>query len=357
MRRTLVALCWTLAGLVASDRVLSLHDQSARRSSSRLRRLVPPALLQGKAVAALLLEDTARRERVLYARSAGGWRCLSRAGAPADEARLGAFVDRLLEAEGILQREDSGPGERLGLDPPVLLRVSLHGPRVLKERGHDLIAMAEIGAALPGGRGTYARSGLSREVIAVDTDLREDLAWPRAAGLAPLQDPRIVPAAWSGSASVARVEVHPAAGSPFELRRRSRPAKQEELLAGALPWDWLLVAGGREREAPARQANAYVFFLQRATYNLALDPRQAEGLGLAQPRARVILQPAEGRPLEILVGGAAPGGGVGVRNSLTQCTLTVDADVATLLTPREEELRRGAGTSPWEEWLRRERQP
>ena len=356
MRRTIIALCWTLTGLVASDRVLWLHERSERSSSSRLRRLIPKALLQGKAVAAILIEDTARRERVLYARSAGGWRCLSRAGAPADEARLGGFVDRLLEAQGILQKEDSRAG-RYGLDPPVLLRVSLHGPHVLKERGHDLVAMAEIGAEVPGGRGTYARSGLSRDVIAVDTDLREDLAWPKSPGLAPLQDPRIVPGAWSASANVDRVEVHPEAGPPFELRRRSRPPKQEELLAGALPWDWLLVAGGREQEAEAHPANAYAFFLQGATYERALDPRQADALGLAQPRARVILHPGEGRPLEIQIGTAAPGGGVAVRNALTQCVLAVDAEVAEGLAPRAAALRRGARKSPWETWIERQRQP
>lgn len=352
MRRTLVVLAWTLAGLVACERALSLQERSARRASSRLRRLVPPALLERKSIAVIRLEDTARREVLLYARTSGGWRCLSRHGVPAAEARLGSYVGRILEAEGIVQRQDAGSAERFGLDPPRLLRVSLHGPRALRDRGHDLIALAEIGAPLPGGRGTYARSAVSHEVIAVDADLRGDLAWPAASGLAPLVDPGIVPAAWSMSASVERIEVHPQGAAPFELRKRAR-AMHEEILAGVLPWEWVLVTGGRSETPPPGPASAYARFLQSAQYDLALDPRLAAGLGLDRPRARVVLYPAEGRGLEIQIGGPAPAGGVTVRNALTQSVFAVDSEVAALLVPGAEALRRSAKVTPWDARLPR----
>ena len=350
MRRTLVVLSWTLAGLVACEWALSLHERSARRASSRVRRLVPAALLEGKSVAAIRVEDAARREGLLYARTSRGWRCLSRYGVPADEARLSGYLEQLLEAQGILQTQDAGRADRFGLDPPRLLRVSLHGPRVLQDRSHDLIALVEIGATLPGGRGTYARSGMSQGVIAVDADLRRDLSWPKAAGLAPLVDPRIVPAVWSSSVNVERIEVHPV-GAAFDLRKRARPAKREELLAGALPWEWVLVTGGGQQNAEPVSSNAYARFLQSATYNLALDPRLADGLGLDRPRARVVLHPAEGQPVEIQIGGPAPAGGVAVRNALTQSVFAVDSEVGALLVPRAEALRGAAKVTPWDAWL------
>jgi hypothetical protein len=335
---------------VACERAFSLHDRSERRASSRLRRLVPPALLEGKSVAAIRVEDTARREGLLYARTSSGWRCLSRYGVPVDEARLSGYVERILEAQGILQRQDAGSTDRFGLDPPRLLRVSLHGPRVLQDRGHDLIALAEIGATLPGGRGTYVRSGMSHEVIAVDADLRRDLTWPKAAGLAPLVDPRIVPAAWSSSANVERIAVHPT-GAAFELRKRARPATREEILAGALPWEWVLVTGGSQQTAAPGPSNAYARFLESATYDLALDPRLADGLGLDRPRARVVLYPAEGKAVEIQIGGPAPAGGIVVKNALTQGVFAVDSQVAALLVPRAEALRHAAKVTPWDSRL------
>ena len=332
---------------MACERAFCLHDRSERRASSRLRRLVPPALLEGKSVAAIRVEDTARREGLLYARTSSGWRCLSRYGVPVDEERLSGYVERILEAQGILQRQDAGSTDRFGLDPPRLLRVSLHGPRVLQDRGHDLIALAEIGATLPGGRGTYVRSGMSHEVIAVDADLRRDLTWPKAAGLAPLVDPRIVPAAWSSSANVERIAVHPT-GAAFELRKRARPATREEILAGALPWEWVLVTGGSQQTAAPGPSNAYARFLESATYDLALDPRLAGGLGLDRPRARVVLYPAEGKAVEIQIGGPAPAGGIVVKNALTQSVFAVDSEVAALLVPGAEALRRPAKVTPWD---------
>lgn len=346
MRRTLVVLAWTLAGLAACEGALSLHERSERRASSRLRRLVPPALLAGKAISAIRVQDTSRKEWLLFVRTSSGWRCMSRYGAPADDARLSGYVERILEAQGIVQRQDAGHAD-FGLDPPRLLRISLHGPHVLKDRGHDLIAMAEIGATLPGGRGTYARSGMSNEVIAVEDDLRRDLTWPKAVGLAPLVDPRIVPAAWSSAANVERIEVYPT-GAAFELRKRARPATPDEILAGAPQWEWVMVTGGRRQTAPPGPSNAYARFLQSATYNLALDPRLADRLGLDRPQARVLLYPAEGQVVEIQIGGPAPAGGVAVRNALTQSVFAVDSEVAALLVPRVDALRRAAKVTPWD---------
>jgi hypothetical protein len=191
---------------------------------------------------------------------------------------------------------------------------------------------------------------MSHEVIAVDADLRRDLTWPKAAGLAPLVDPRIVPAAWSSSANVERIAVHPT-GAAFELRKRARPATREEILAGALPWEWVLVTGGSQQTAAPGPSNAYARFLESATYDLALDPRLADGLGLDRPRARVVLYPAEGKAVEIQIGGPAPAGGIVVKNALTQGVFAVDSQVAALLVPRAEALRHAAKVTPWDSRL------
>src|SRR5215203_2375249 len=101
MRRTLTTLSWILVVLVASERLLALVEHHHRDSSSRLRRLIPANLLEGKPVAAIRVEDTATGAAVLIARASGGWRCLTHWGAPADEARLQSAIGRILEASGV----------------------------------------------------------------------------------------------------------------------------------------------------------------------------------------------------------------------------------------------------------------
>jgi len=343
-RRTLVVLSWTLVVLIASDRLLSLTARKERESSSRLRRLVP-AVLDEKQIAAIRVEDAAQGD-VLLAWTSSGWRSVSHWGAPVDEALLQNAVSQLLDAQGIARPCTYDGLEAYGLAPAQRLRVSLHGPRMLQARDHDLIAVIDIGRTIAGGRGTYARYGASCEVIAIDDDLRKDFVSVDGRSLTALIDPRIVPGAWSAGARIQRVEVRPERDRPFELRLRARKVQREELLAGVLPWDWLLVRDGPKRLAPLKAANAFVNFIQQARYSAPIDPRPRPALGLDPPRAGVVLHPAEGRVVEIQLGALLPGGVV-IRNTLTQSVFVVESHIAALLVPRVDAFRRN-DTNVWD---------
>jgi Domain of unknown function (DUF4340) len=345
-----MTLTWVVVVLVASERLLALIEHHRRDSTSRLRRLIPANLLEGKPVAAIRVEDTATGSAVLIARASGGWLCLSHWGAPADEARLQSVVGRILNANGIARPATQERLAAYGLEDRQTVRVSLHGPQVLEAANRDVIAVVEIGAAFAGGRGTYARLGRSAEVIAIDDDLRQDLVAMDPRGPMPLVESRIVPGSWSAGLTIERVEVRPDGAPPFELRKRPRDAKQEDVLAGRLPWDWVLFTASAERVV-TEVAEAFIVFLQHVTHRSPIDPRPLRALGLDPPRARVVLHPDKGTALELQLGGPTVGG-IAVRNAQVQSVYVVDSETAPLIVPRADSFRASDQGNAWGAALR-----
>jgi len=350
------------------DATLSRREADTRRSSSQVRQLIPPGKREGKLVAAIQVEEPSRKESSLYGHVRGSWRCLSLWGVMADEARIRGLLEKLFNAQGIVQSRDRARMPDYGLDEKNVLRLSLHGPRILERRGRDVLQSFDVGFPVPGGNGCYVRVSGSDEVIAIDENLREELARPEESTLPPLLDPHVIPAIWPGKAGIRRISIEREDGEKFEIARRDKSLSPDELRAGKIPWDWILRKDGNEVTCDPLVSTAYVMFLQRAPYTALIDPRTLPDLGLDKPSARLILRSPEGEgqeggsplgsgALEIAIGrkGSGPGSGSGVpvENRLTQNLFEVSSEVAGLMAPRSEQLTRADRANPWEPWLRR----
>ena len=369
-----------LAGLVGLDSILSERDTFSRRASSRVRQLIPkpPPAPPGREelresesqrVAALKLEDPGKQETFVYAREKDAWRCLSRFRAIADEGKIKSLIDKLLSTQGIVQLREVAQVPDYGLGEKSVLRLSLHGPRVFQESGEDLLHSFDVGFSTPGGAGCYVRLSGGMEVIAIDSNLRDELARPELAGIPPLVDPHIIPPVGLGNMGVQRIVVDRADGEKFELLRREKKISPEEMKAGQLPWDWILKKNDREETCPPGTSNAFANFLLRAPFLAILDPKILPQLGLDKPSSKLSLysaeakpaegKPVEGKPVEVVIGRKGVNGRVPVRNELTQGLFEAASEVADLLAPRAEQLTLGPNQAeatqenPWQSFLRR----
>jgi hypothetical protein len=333
------------------DWQLSRDESYVRSQSSRVRQLTQKSFREGSRVAALKLEDPARKEVFLYARAKDGWRCPTRFGTVADEAKIKSLLDKVFSAQGIVQPRRGAEAEVYGLGPGSLLRLSLLGP------SRESLLVLDIGNPLLVGSGSYVRLLGSEEVVAVDANLREELAHPDGEGLAPLLDPHLVPGSWPKGGGVQRIQVEREDGVKFELVRREKRISPEEMKSGQLPWDWILKKDGREEICPPGPSNGYANFLHRAPYSGLVDPRTQPQLGLDRPAAKIILSPSEGEPLEVLLGKRGPDGSAPVLNGMTRNLFLVTGEVADLLAPSADRLTAAEPADDWNGFLRRQEPP
>ena len=152
---------------------------------------------------------------------------------------------------------------------------------------------------------------------------------------------------------VQRIEVTRKDGEKYELLRREKKISPEDMKTGQLPWDWFLKRDGKEELCPPGPSNGFAFFLQRAPIKAVLDPRTAAALGMDSPAARVALYPGTGEPLALVLGGATPGGGTAVKNTLTGSIFEATPEVAGLLAPRAADLQSADAQNPWDAFMRR----
>jgi hypothetical protein len=361
MWKTIPILILILGGLMYWDSALSQKEILSRRSSSRVRQLIPKELREGESqrVAALKLEDPGHKEAFVYAREKDAWRCVSRFRAIADEGKIKSLIDKLLNSQGIVQMKEAARAPDYGLGEGSVLHLSLHGPKVFEDRREDLLHAFDVGLPVPGATGCYVRLSGSAEIIAMDANLREELAPPAIAGIPPLVDLHIIPPVGLGNTGTQRIVIRRADGEKFELLRREKRISPEEMKAGQLPWDWILKRNDREETCPPGPSNAFATFLLRAPFLAILDPKTLPQLGLEKPSVKLALYPSEGKPVEVSVGSKRPNGRVPVHNELTQSLFEASSEVADLLAPRADELALGPNQAeatagnPWEAFLRR----
>jgi hypothetical protein len=353
MWKSVAILAAALAGLIWWDLALSRKEVSTRKSSLRVRQLLPPQEREGKLVAALRIEEPGQQE-TFYARSRESWRCLTRFGAPGEESKIRSLLEMLFSTQGIVQSREEGRAQDYGLGPAAAIRLTLHDRNASQEnKSRGVIRTLEVGSSVPGANGCYVRLAGSEEVVAIDADLRAELARPEGADLPPLLDPHLIPGGWPANGSVQRIEVIRKDGEKYELLRREKKISPEDMKTGQLPWDWFLKREGKEELCPPGPSNGFAFFLQRAPIHAVLDPRTAPALGMEPPAARIALYPSTGEPLALVLGGAAPGGGTAVKNTLTGTFFEATDEVAGLLAPRAADLQSAEGQNPWDAFLRR----
>lgn len=353
MWKALIILVLVLIGLIYWDRSLSETELLSRHTSLKVRQLIAKELRESQRIAAIRLEDPGQKETFIYARGKDAWRCLSRFGAVADEAKIKSLLEKLFNTQGIVQSKDPARAPDYGLGPASVLHLSLHGPKFSPGKEEDLLHSFDVGAPNPGGNGCYVRLSGGTEVVAIDANLREELARPELQGIPPLVDPHIIPPVGLGTGGVQRIVVDRSDGERYELNRREKKISPEEMKQGQLPWDWFLKKSEKEEICPPGPSNAYANFLLRAPFQVILDPKTLPQLGLEKPSARLSLYSSEGKPVVIAIGSRGANARAPVWNELTQNVFEVSKEVDELLAPRSEQLLHVEQGSPWEAWLRR----
>jgi hypothetical protein len=349
VKRPLLVLALIAVLLVGADRLLSARSPSAGHAPE-LVHLAGELRGGNKVIAGLSLDLDEGRERYLYARSRGVWRCLSAWGAPCDGEHVEQLVVGLLAARGVVLDGSGATADSFGLAGPGALEIALHGKALVEDPGGDeLLRVRFAGAESP-----FVRVAPRPSVV--ELDFRLGAALKRdGEGLPPLLDTRIAPIVFPEPGQrVAQLLVQRSDGPPFELTRRAKEpsaAPDPEDPAAALDWEWWLSDGAREVALAPLRGEAYVTWIPRAPYVALADPASAPERGLAPARAKLTLVPDGGEPLEIEVGSRGPDGGLWVRTP--QVLSFIDAASARMLLPELDELTDDSRENLWDIALRK----
>jgi len=345
-----VVLAAAIVALLAWERALVDEQSRARESSHRVGRLVGRDEREALQIAAVSVETEGRS--YLYARIDGTWRCLDHHHAVASDQAVGALVNGLLEAEGVVHSDDPRRVGDYGFDTPEMWRVRLHGSELMQRPDRHVLLTVDLGRPMEGLDGVFARRPERGDVWAIDANPRSVLDAP---GEAPLLDPGILPNFWPGpQRRLDGVVVERDDGVAYSLELRERELSAEEQQLGARPWDWFVQRPGRasERCHPILGV-AYTSFLRTAEWESVLDPERLSEWGLDAPRARLQIRPSEGEPVTLVVSGAVVDGRVAVLNGSTRCAFSVPGRIADLMAPEPSALLESATTNPWDEFLGR----
>jgi hypothetical protein len=325
-----------------------------RRTSSKVRRLVPSEQREGKRVAVVKLEGGAGTASMVYARIQGAWRCLTYRQALVNEELVKTVVSKLFSGEGVVQSHDATKALTYGFDSPKMLRVSFHGAHALEQPHDDKLFSFDVGSTIATINGCYVRVTGTNEIWSIDVNLREELDPAERTPLPPLVDRMLIPSAWPGAKKgLKTIQIAPPGAPAYELELRGVEVTQEEQRTGKSPWQWFVKQAGAEQPANGRLSMSYAMFLRRALRLDVADRKLEPQAGFRTPRARVTLVPKEGEALVISIGSGQIGAGVPVVNSFGKTLDLADPLVARLLAPRAEQLVAADGPNPWEPFLER----
>ncbi|MBL8863578.1 MAG: hypothetical protein JNK02_16430 [Planctomycetes bacterium] len=324
-----------LAGVMGLERALARRADAAPPA---VERLVPPAALAGRTVAAFRIETGG--EARIYVRARGLWRAREAFGAVCVPEEVAALLASVVEARGTLVGLWPESAARAGLADPGGLRLSLHGARLLSAPDEDQLVRVEYGPERSGA--VFAHLAGEERVLSVDRDPRRHL--PDAGRPAPLVDTRVLAGCFApGFAGFERIAVRQGA-SALEIESDAPGADDLQRV-------WTVASGARREQAITWRVGGYKSLWIRLRWEQPADPRLAAALGLDPPYATIALAPNAGEPFEIHVSAPDAANRVHLWNRATNVVGRVRADLLPLLVPQHEDFTREAGGNPWERWL------
>ncbi|MEY2746407.1 MAG: ABC-type uncharacterized transport system [Planctomycetota bacterium] len=306
--------------------------------------LVEPALLEGRAVAAISCERAGAE--ALWVRSKGLWRSREAQGAVCDDEAIARWLSDLRGARGAALVEVD-PG-KLGFDDPLVVR--LHGPGYAKQADKDLLVELRFGAwqpaldAPPRGR-ALARAGTDGPVLELDSDLAGVVAAERD-GLPPFVDGGVLAGCFGPDfAGFAAFRLERADGTRLVVEStppaapdapRAFTVDDGTSKAAALPW----------------RAGGYGSLWIRAKALAFAPPARHAELGLATPRARIELVDSTGASTTVAVG-LAREGRLWLLNERTQVACALPAELEPQVLFARDDFLEARADNPWERWLSR----
>ncbi|MBK7878102.1 MAG: hypothetical protein IPJ77_20785 [Planctomycetes bacterium] len=347
MKRTLVVLGALVLVLVTLRAALV---GTAPQERGAIERLAGSALGDRRTVAALSVEAPGGA-RWLFARSKGRWRAREAFGAFLDEAALQGWLAAILDARGVVVERDPARADAFGLGADAVVRIGLHGPKVLDAADRDVVLQFDVGRGA-GGR-TFARRAGADAVLELDRDV--------LAALGPIAERS--PQSGGAVRLPALVDLHLLAGSlePGVLGFREITLERrggERLVLRRVPGDdgteprWTLAHDGVEEDALPWRAGGFLGLLLRGEAIGFASVSEAPALGLEAPFARLVLVPDAGETIVLALSDRTAANDGWVWNRRTNLVLHVDATTHAELAPDAAAFLRKEGGNPWERWLR-----
>jgi hypothetical protein len=361
MWKPVLAVALAAAVLAAVDRALTSSETSARVNTKKVGRLVPFAERGGGVkpvgtIPAALEVEYGKGTVVQYGLTAGVWRCFTYRNAPAAEDRVKGVVNKILEAEGIVETRESKRAAEFGLDTPATITLRLYWTPEDMARKAPPAAVVDVGRAVEGDAGSYMRKHGELDIWAVDANPLPELVRVPNSPLPALLDPSIVPMYWlQASKQVKAIKIERTGAPAVDLEMREKQISPEEVRQGKFPFDWISKSASGEKVCDSKLAMGFTGFLMRAPYADIVDPTRIPQLGFENSQARVTLVPREGAPLELYVKASAVAGRSLVYNAACQAAFEVPSDFANLLLPSEEQLVNPASPNPWSQILQQQR--
>src|SRR5262249_18405163 len=141
-----------------------------RQDALRVRAFVPAGEREGKPVAVVRVQDGDGKVH-LYGRSDALWRCLDYRAAPALGDKIEQIISGLYEAQGVVLTEHPQQPHHYGLDVPSMRTISLHGAHwTPQDPSGDQVVAIDVGAAVVGAEGCYARVRGEHAIWTIDVD-------------------------------------------------------------------------------------------------------------------------------------------------------------------------------------------
>lgn len=337
-RRAWIA--WTIACAVLAA---AAWWSRPRADVAPIERFVAKEKLAGRLVAAISIDDARARTSWFYVQSKGIWRSREAHGAPADPERIHALLQSIVESSGRPLSVGADRAAEYGLREDELLRFRLHGKRALSDPDGDVVLDVEVGRS-DGGR-SFAREHGSSVIHELDRDPRAACAATN--DLPPMLDTRLLAGTIGpGFAGFSRVFVDFEGGDGYEVVAEP-PAEP-----GGEP-RWMVDGAGARVPAIVWRIGGYTNFLVRESWLGLASAKQAGGLGLDPPRAKVTLAPSSGELLELWVSAPDSSNRCYVWNKRTNVVLVLEGDRSEYLAPPRSWFVDTTIQNPWERWIAR----
>ncbi len=355
-----ILILWTALGaafvaLWSLEAMLHAKEVASRDSAYRIGRLIRKEE-RDRIQAAAVSVGPKNGTKWIYARDENRqWVCLNFQLALASEEMIDRLMKTLLDAEGTVRTRDLSHASEYGIDSEGTWEVRLHGPDIRGPEQLDVRFTVDLGSPLDDMSGCFIKRSDDAGIWEIDTNPWTALEPGARPGLPPMLDPHVVPRVWPGqSRRVNVIRVEHADGEAFELTLHDVEITEEEFRLGKSPYEWHLQGDGHETVAPSRPASGYSSYLFFTPYADLPDPRLTKELGFDQPRARVLLTPAEGEVCELRVSAKTLEDGlVPVLNLRAQRLYAVAPAVAELVAPRRSAFAGEDGPNPWETELQK----
>lgn len=356
MKRRLALLAFGCAALFALVRARDGRGSAPTTGAAALEALVPRSGTEKPTVAALSIAAPGRGVEWLFVRTKGRWRVREAFGAYADDEAMQELLATLLDARGVVvdpgAADDATLGARFSLTGATLVRIGLHGSRVLEAPDRDVLARIDLGARVPHASGVFARRGDEGPVLELDRSVDAWTGGLEPGELPPLVDRHLVAGSLApGALGLRRMILEKRGGARLIVELDDADGDANADAGGDAQPHWSLSVDGARQECPPWRAGGYMGAWLRGLASGFEPATRAQELGFDAPFARARLEPDSGEPIELEIGDVEPDRRAYVWNRRTNVLMRIEGSLQPLLAPELADFLDASRANPWERFL------